>query len=83
MWRGNKQSIATLLHSSIHASRLRTSDAFFTDDLHLFAGDPVGDLNIHVYNDGDELGWHMDRGEFAVTIHLQVCFHSHDFCDYV
>jgi hypothetical protein len=25
-----------------------------------------------VYNAGDELGWHMDRGEFAVTIHLQV-----------
>ncbi|KAL6069719.1 ArpA protein [Balamuthia mandrillaris] len=33
--------------------------------------DPLGALNIHIYNQGDNLGWHFDRGEFAVTLLLQ------------
>jgi len=33
--------------------------------------DKLGALNVHKYLDGDELGWHFDRGEFAVTLLLQ------------
>eukprot|EP00164_Ancoracysta_twista_P010562 GFYU01015977.1.p1 GENE.GFYU01015977.1~~GFYU01015977.1.p1 ORF type:complete len:346 (-),score=110.18 GFYU01015977.1:159-1196(-) len=33
--------------------------------------DPLGALNIHVYDEGDQLGWHYDRGQFAVTLLLQ------------
>lgn len=33
--------------------------------------DELGALNVHKYIDGDELGWHFDRGEFAVTLLLQ------------
>ncbi|XP_031561153.1 uncharacterized protein LOC116297130 [Actinia tenebrosa] len=33
--------------------------------------DPLGALNVHMYKEGDELGWHFDRGEFAVTLLLQ------------
>jgi len=33
--------------------------------------DALGALNIHVYHEGDELGWHFDNGEFAVTLLLQ------------
>ncbi|MGI9450509.1 MAG: HalD/BesD family halogenase, partial [Geminicoccaceae bacterium] len=33
--------------------------------------DPMACLNVMAYGDGDELGWHFDRAEFAVTILLQ------------
>lgn len=33
--------------------------------------DPLGALNIHVYKESDQLNWHFDRGEFAVTLLLQ------------
>jgi hypothetical protein len=33
--------------------------------------DPLGALNVHKYDEGDELGWHFDRGEFVVTLLLQ------------
>ena len=33
--------------------------------------DPLGALNVHVYREGDQLNWHFDRGEFAVTLLLQ------------
>ena len=33
--------------------------------------DPLGDLNVHVYRENDQLDWHFDRGQFAVTFLLQ------------
>lgn len=33
--------------------------------------DPLGALNIQMYKEGDEAGWHFDRAEFAVTLLLQ------------
>lgn len=33
--------------------------------------DPMACLNVMAYGKGDELGWHFDRAEFAVTILLQ------------
>ena len=33
--------------------------------------DALGALNVHVYREGDQLNWHFDRGEFAVTLLLQ------------
>ncbi|MEM7403687.1 MAG: 2OG-Fe(II) oxygenase [Pseudomonadota bacterium] len=33
--------------------------------------DPMARLNVMAYADGDELGWHFDRAEFAVTLLLK------------
>ncbi len=33
--------------------------------------DPLGALNVMFYAAGDELGWHFDNAEFAVTLMLQ------------
>lgn len=33
--------------------------------------DALGALNVHVYENNDELNWHWDRGELAVTLLLQ------------
>lgn len=33
--------------------------------------DPLGALNIVYYEEGDQLGWHFDRAEYAVTLMLQ------------
>jgi hypothetical protein len=33
--------------------------------------DPMAALNINVHDEGQELGWHFDRAEFAVTLSLQ------------
>ena len=33
--------------------------------------DPVGACSIMIYDEGDELGWHFDNSEFAVTLMLQ------------
>ncbi len=33
--------------------------------------DAMAALNINVHDDGQELGWHFDRTEFAVTLSLQ------------
>jgi hypothetical protein len=33
--------------------------------------DPVGACSVMLYDDGDELGWHFDNSEFAVTLMLQ------------
>lgn len=38
--------------------------------LHRMA-DPMACLNVMAYGNGDQLGWHFDRAEFAVTILLQ------------
>lgn len=34
-------------------------------------GDPMAALNINVHGEGQELGWHFDRTDFAVTLSLQ------------
>ena len=34
-------------------------------------GDPMAALNINAHTEGQELGWHFDRTEFAVTLSLQ------------
>ncbi|MEP6885929.1 MAG: hypothetical protein ABJC66_14380 [Gammaproteobacteria bacterium] len=34
-------------------------------------GDPMAALNINVHGSGQELGWHFDRTDFAVTLSLQ------------
>lgn len=33
--------------------------------------DPVGACSVMYYDEGDELGWHFDNSEFAVTLMLQ------------
>ncbi|KAJ7373020.1 hypothetical protein OS493_015492 [Desmophyllum pertusum] len=33
--------------------------------------DPLGALNVHFYSEDDQLNWHFDRGEYAVTLLLQ------------
>jgi 2OG-Fe(II) oxygenase superfamily len=33
--------------------------------------DPVGACSVMFYGEGDELGWHFDNSEFAVTLMLQ------------
>ena len=33
--------------------------------------DPVGACSIMLYSEGDELGWHFDNSEFAVTLMLR------------
>jgi hypothetical protein len=38
--------------------------------------DPMAALNINVHDEGQELGWHFDRAEFAVTLALQQSEHG-------
>ena len=33
--------------------------------------DPLSEINIHYYNQGQELGWHFDNSSFAITLLLQ------------
>ncbi|WFR71194.1 hypothetical protein P9209_18330 [Prescottella defluvii] len=40
------------------------------DELHRSA-DPLDAVMIALFDDGDELGWHFDRSEFAVTVMYQ------------
>ncbi len=41
-------------------------------EAHLFRhGDPMAALNINVHDRGQQLGWHFDRTDFAVTLSLQ------------
>ena len=35
--------------------------------------DPAGACSMMFYDEDDELGWHFDNSEFAVTLMLQVC----------
>jgi hypothetical protein len=35
--------------------------------------DPMGACSVMFYDEGDELGWHFDNSEFAVTLMLQEC----------
>jgi len=35
--------------------------------------DPLAALNINTHGPGQELGWHFDRTDFAVTLSLQQC----------
>lgn len=44
--------------------------ALGVDRLHRM-DDPLGALNVMVYEPGDELGWHFDSAEFVVTMMLQ------------
>lgn len=41
--------------------------------------DPMACLNVMSYGEGDELGWHFDRAEFAVTILLQAATEGGQF----
>jgi hypothetical protein len=41
--------------------------------------DPVGACSIMFYDEGDELGWHFDNSEFAVTLMLQECLEGGEF----
>ena len=41
--------------------------------------DPLGALNVVYYAEGDELGWHFDDAEFAVTLMLQPAERGGDF----
>ncbi len=36
-------------------------------------GDPMAALNINVHSQGQQLGWHFDRTDSAVTLSLQQC----------
>ncbi len=33
--------------------------------------DPLGSLNVNVFDPGQQLGWHFDNADFAVTLMLQ------------
>jgi predicted 2-oxoglutarate/Fe(II)-dependent dioxygenase YbiX len=33
--------------------------------------DPLSSVNVHYANDGQELNWHFDNSEFAITLLLQ------------
>jgi predicted 2-oxoglutarate/Fe(II)-dependent dioxygenase YbiX len=33
--------------------------------------DPLSAVNVHFHKDGQELGWHFDNSDFAVTILIQ------------
>jgi hypothetical protein len=35
------------------------------------SGDPLDGVNMTVYEQGDELGWHFDQSEFSVTLMIQ------------
>ena len=35
------------------------------------SADPLDALEIVIFGDGDELGWHFDRSEFSVTVMCQ------------
>ena len=35
------------------------------------SGDPLDALEIAIFGDGDELGWHFDNSEFSVTVMYQ------------
>jgi hypothetical protein len=35
------------------------------------SADPLDALEIAIFDDGDELGWHFDRSEFSVTVMYQ------------
>lgn len=35
------------------------------------SGDPLDGVNMTVYEEGDELGWHFDQSEFSVTLMIQ------------
>ena len=48
------------------------------DVLHRSA-DPLDGVNMTVYEEGDELGWHFDQSEFSVTLMIQ---RSHDGGDF-
>jgi hypothetical protein len=41
--------------------------------------DPVGACSVMFYDEGDELGWHFDNSEFAVTLMLQECVAGGEF----
>ncbi len=34
-------------------------------------GDPMAALNVNAHGEGQQLGWHFDRSDFAVTLSLQ------------
>jgi hypothetical protein len=41
--------------------------------------DPLGACSVMFYDEGDELGWHFDNSEFAVTLMLQECLDGGEF----
>jgi hypothetical protein len=53
-------------------------DALELTDLYRDA-DPVGACSVMFYDEGDELGWHFDNSEFAVTLMLQECLEGGEF----
>jgi hypothetical protein len=53
-------------------------DALDLTDLYRDA-DPVGACSVMFYDEGDELGWHFDNSEFAVTLMLQECLEGGRF----
>ena len=67
-----------LLPEDFGARRIYASDevlafvaaALEKDVLHRSA-DPLDGVNMTVYEQGDELGWHFDQSEFSVTLMIQ------------
>jgi hypothetical protein len=41
--------------------------------------DPMGACSVMFYGEGDELGWHFDNSEFAVTLMLRECLDGGEF----
>lgn len=41
--------------------------------------DPLGACSVMFYDENDELGWHFDNSEFAVTLMLQECVAGGEF----
>jgi hypothetical protein len=40
-------------------------------DVLYLSADPLDGVNMTVYEEGDELGWHFDQSEFSVTLMIQ------------
>jgi hypothetical protein len=53
-------------------------DALSLTDLYRDA-DPLGACSVMFYDEGDELAWHFDNSEFAVTLMLQECLDGGTF----
>jgi hypothetical protein len=67
-----------LLPEDFGARRIYASDevlafvaAALEKDVLYQSADPLDGVNMTVYEEGDELGWHFDQSEFSVTLMIQ------------
>jgi hypothetical protein len=79
MVRSAQKAVAMdLLPEDFGPRRIYTSDevlafvmAALEKDVLYPSADPLDGVNMTVYEEGDELGWHFDQSEFSVTLMIQ------------